>query len=66
MEFDDPNDWQTPEIELKKRTRIILKNIPRDLNADGLKHMCKRYGKIADIRWPNEQNYAFVSFELPA
>lgn len=56
--IDQPNN-----DELKKRKKLILRKIPAELNEEGLRNMCERYGEVEHISWPTGTHFAFVTYE---
>lgn len=63
------DDWEESELtglenrDPIERDRIFVKNIPEELNDDGLKNIFEHYGHIKDkIHRPTGKNYAFVPY----
>lgn len=76
--FDQPNSQQENSGSLgtessvmssfdQQAVRIHLKNT-KDLTEDGLRELCRPYGKVVDVRKPrfSNGNFAFVEFSRPS
>lgn len=69
MAGNEDDDWQiepVPDLwNNAKRDRLILKNIPSELNNDGLRSLCSLYGNVVYIKQPPNAQFAFAQFEKP-
>lgn len=65
-EWNEEDAWIDMTIQERnpiQRDKIFVKNIPNELNRDGLKNMFGKYGKIIDISKPEDKKFAFITYE---